>query len=80
MAPIRENVTLSARLVGMGHNVNCSVRVTKVSQSGTAVFSYTRPIPYNLPPNLADGPYDITYNGETHKVERKFGSWISRTI
>jgi len=76
----RESVTFAARLVGMGRDVKCSVRVTKVSLPGTAIFSYTGPAPYDLPPDLADGPYDITYNGETHRVQRKYGSWIARMV
>jgi hypothetical protein len=78
MTSNRESVTLPGRLVGMGRDVECSVGAVKVSSlPGTAEFNYIRPVIYDAPADLPDGPYSITFGGKTERVQRKFGAWIA---
>lgn len=77
MASKRENVTLSGHLVGMGRDVNCRVRVVKVSLPGTAEYNYTRPVIHDVPSDLPDGLYSITFGGKTERVQRQHGAWIA---
>jgi hypothetical protein len=76
MASTRENVTLPGCLVGMGRDVECSVRAVKVSLRGTGDYNYVRPLICDTPADLPDGPYVITFGGATHNVQRLRGSWI----
>ncbi len=81
MTTNRETVTLSGRLVGMGRDVSCSVRAVKVSlrgNGGTVDFTYTRPVIFDAPSDLPDGPYTLTYDGQTVKVQQVNGSWLAR--
>ena len=80
MASKRESVTLPGRLVGMGHNVNCKVRVVKVSLPGTDVYNYIRPVIHDVPSDLPDGFYNITFGGKTDRVQRQHGAWIAPVV
>lgn len=77
MASKRESVILPGRLVGMGRDVNCKVRVVKVSLPGTAEYNCIRPVIYDAPSDLPDGPYSITFGGKTERVQRQHGAWIA---
>ena len=77
MASKRENVTLSGHLVGMGRNVDCRVRVVKVTLPGTAEYNYTRPVIHDVPSDLPDGLFSITFGGKTERVQRQYGAWIA---
>ena len=79
MASKRESITLPGRLVGMGHDVNCKVRVVKVSLPGTAEYNYIRPVIHDVPSDLPDGLYSITFGGKTERVQRQYGAWIAPT-
>jgi hypothetical protein len=77
MASKRESVTLPGRLVGMGHDANCKVRVVKVSLPGTDQCNYIRPVIHDVPSDLPDGLYSITFGGKTERVQRQYGAWIA---
>ena len=77
MASKRESITLPGRLVGMGHDVECRVRAVKVSLPGTAEYNYIRPVIHDVPSDLPDGLYSITFGGKTERVQRQHGAWIS---
>jgi len=77
MASKRESITLPGHLVGMGHDVNCKVRVVKVSLPGTDVYNYIRPVIHDVPSDLPDGLYSITFGGKTERVQRQYGAWIA---
>jgi len=77
MTSQRESVTVPGRLVGMGQDINCTVRALKVSLPGTAEYNYVRPIICDVPADLPDGIYSITFGGKAEMVQRKFGSWIA---
>ena len=77
MTSNRESVTLAGRLVGMGREVDCSVRVVKVSLPGTAEYNYIRPVIHDVPADLQDGLYSITFGGKTERVQRQYGAWIA---
>ena len=78
MTSSRESVTLLGRLVGRGREVDCSVRAVKVSLPGTAEHNYIRPVIYDVPADLPDGLYRITFGGKTERVQRQYGAWIAR--
>jgi len=77
MASKRENVTLPGRIVGMGREVDCSVRAVKVSLLGTDEYNYIRPVIHDVPSDLPDGLYSITFGGKTERVQRQYGAWIA---
>jgi hypothetical protein len=77
MASKREVVRLSGRLVGMGHDVECSVQAVKVSLPGTAEFNYAGPHIYDVPPELPDSLYSLMFGGRTERVQRHCGAWIA---
>lgn len=77
MTSNRENVTLPGRLVGMNRETDCSVRVVKVSLPGTDEYNYIRPIIHDVPSDLPDGLYSITFGGKTERVRRQYGAWIA---
>ena len=80
MTSRRETVTLSGRLVGMGRDVICSVRAVKVSlpgSGGAADFNYVRAVIFEEPSDLLDRPYILSYGGQTTKVRRVNGSWLT---
>ena len=77
MASKRESVTLPGRIVGMGREVDCSVRAVKVSLLGTDDFNYIRPVIHGVPEDLPDGLYNITFGGKTERVQRHGGAWIA---
>lgn len=77
MASKRESITLPGRLVGMGRDVECRVRVVKVSLPGTDLYNYIRPVIHDVPSDLPDGIYSITFGGKTERVQRQNGAWIA---
>jgi hypothetical protein len=77
MTSNRESVTLPGHLVGMGREADCGVRAIKVSLPGTAEYSYIRPVIYDVPSDLPDGPYTITFGGMNERVQRHGGAWIA---
>ncbi len=77
MTSNRESVTLPGHLVGMGRAVDCGVRAVKVSLPGTAEYNYIRPVIYDVPSDLPDGLYTITFGGKTERVQRHGGAWIA---
>lgn len=77
MASKRESITLPGRLVGMGHDVNCKVRVVKVSLPGTDEYNYIRPVIYDVPSDLPDGLYSIRFGGKSERVHRHGGAWVA---
>jgi|GEM_PF-2220079 len=77
MTSNRESVTLPGHLVGMGREADCGVRAIKVSLPGTAEYNYIRPAIYDVPSDLPDGLYSITFGGKTERVQRQYGAWIA---
>ncbi len=63
--------------IGMGREVDCSVRAVKVSLLGTDDYNYIRPVIYDVPSDLPDGLYNITFGGKTDRVQRHSGAWIA---
>lgn len=77
MTSNRESVALPARLIGMGRELDCQVRAIKVSLPGTAEYNFIRPIICDVPADLPDGLYSITFGGKTERVQRQHGAWIA---
>ena len=77
MASHRETVMLAGRLRGMGRDVECSVNAVRVSLPNSYEYEYARMMILNEPKDLPDGQYEVTSDGRTSKVQRKFGAWIA---
>jgi hypothetical protein len=77
MASNREFVRLRGRLVGMGREIECGVQAVKVSLPGTAEYNYIRPHIFDIPSELPDGLYSLTFGGMTERVQRHNGAWIA---
>lgn len=77
MASHRKNVMLAGRLRRIDQEVECTVRAVKVSLPGTAMYEYTNLMILDEPRNLPDGQYEVTYDGQTRKVQRTSGAWVS---
>lgn len=77
MASRREIVMFTGHLTGMGREIECSVTLVKVSLPGTTKFNYVRPVIYGTPDYWPDGPYSLTFDGQTTTVRRLGGAWIA---
>lgn len=77
MASNREIVRLRERIVGMGREIECGVQAVKVSLQGTTEYSYVRPQIFDVPSELPDGLYSLTFGGMTERVQRHNGAWIA---
>ncbi|MGA2350358.1 MAG: hypothetical protein ABSF70_08000 [Terracidiphilus sp.] len=77
MASNHEIVRLPGRLAGMGREIQCSVQAVKVSLPGTAEYNYIRPHILDVPTDLPDGLYSLTFGGLTERVQRHTGAWIA---
>jgi hypothetical protein len=65
MTSQREVVTMSGLLEGMGRSAKCMVVATKISVPGTSEYTYRNLKPFNIPDDLPDGVYTVTYAGRT---------------
>jgi hypothetical protein len=68
---------LAGRLRGMGREAECTLSAEKVSLPGTNMYEYAKLTILGEPKDLPDGQYEVTYDGRTQKVQRKFGAWIA---
>jgi hypothetical protein len=61
----------------MGREIQCSVQAVKVSLPGTVEYNYIRPHIFDVPADLQDGLYCLTFGGMSEKVQRHTGAWIA---
>lgn len=71
MASQREVVAVRVLMEGMGRSVSFIASVIKVSVPGTSEFTYRKLDPSNMPVDLPDGVYTITYAWITEPVRKQ---------
>jgi hypothetical protein len=66
-------VRVGAVVRGMGVEAPCILETWKEKSSSGRVFTRCRVV--EDPPNLPDGPYDVTIDGQTFSTRRWSGAW-----
>jgi len=73
----RETVLISGTLRSSGILANCMVRAVKVTVPELNVTEYVSADVALAPPHLADGGYELHFDGRVMRVENAAGHWSS---
>ena len=80
MAPKKTTFSAKGILNGMGREALCTVMGTRKMQMDGSAGELVRLSVYQEPTNLPDGPYDLRFQGQMKKVQRKAGFWVAEQL
>ncbi len=73
----RGSVVLKGMLSGMGRQVQCTLHADKVQSRSEEACEYTNVAVTEAPDCLADGHYELAFDGRICEIQRLMGKWIN---
>lgn len=76
---MKERVSFRGRLMGQGHEADCTVWATKVATPGGGVPAYAKYLVQDVSKALPEGDYQLFLsNGGTIALRHQGGHWLLR--
>jgi hypothetical protein len=68
---------MPGRLIGMGRLADCSLRVERLTATGSDHCEYRGITIEAAPADLPEGRYELTFDAQVRVVQRLCGKWVN---